>query len=226
MENSVQTSSPLRAPRLELHLSPTSRASALTRTSKDGAGLLAVRKSEERFKSDLRDKEGEIATLRSSVLAGSANRQGLLDKRRFEAVEKVWHDVNDLARLKELSSRIAMLNIKAVAKEASDPKMQSFLSTIGAGTPDLADFKNAARDEQPFLPELAWAYFTAYKTILHANFALYRVLKIGLDDVDKYLSKEQVSKILKAVLPHRSQFIDDREMGHTIICWTRLRAVY
>jgi len=123
------------------------------------------------------------------------------------------HDVNDLARLKELSSRIAMLNIKAVAKEASDPKMQSFLSTIGAGTPDLADFKNAARDEQPFLPELAWAYFTAYKTILHANFALYRVLKIGLDDVDKYLSKEQVSKILKAVLPHRSQFIDDREMG-------------
>ncbi|MFH0303609.1 hypothetical protein AAFX91_42265, partial [Bradyrhizobium sp. 31Argb] len=48
------------------------------------------RKSEEMLKSELRDKEAEIASLRSNVLAGSASRQALLDKRRFEAVEKIW----------------------------------------------------------------------------------------------------------------------------------------
>ena len=49
-----------------------------------------LRKNEERFKSGLRDREAEIATLRNNVLAGSAGRQTLVDKRGFEAVEKVW----------------------------------------------------------------------------------------------------------------------------------------
>jgi hypothetical protein len=59
-----------------------------------------LRKNEESFKSDLRDKEAEISTLRTNILSGSAGRQALLDKRRFEAVEKVWANVNDLAQLR------------------------------------------------------------------------------------------------------------------------------
>jgi hypothetical protein len=43
-----------------------------------------LRKNEERFKSDLREKEAEISTLRNSVLSGSTSRQALLDKRRFK----------------------------------------------------------------------------------------------------------------------------------------------
>jgi hypothetical protein len=39
-----------------------------------------LRKNEERFKSELRDKEAEIATLRNSVLSGSANRQNFWAK--------------------------------------------------------------------------------------------------------------------------------------------------
>jgi hypothetical protein len=38
-----------------------------------------LRKNEERVKSDLRNKEDEISTLRNSVLSGSAGRQALLD---------------------------------------------------------------------------------------------------------------------------------------------------
>jgi hypothetical protein len=55
-----------------------------------------LRESEERLKSTLRDRENEIALLRNTVLAGSANRQSLLDKRRFEAVERVWTAVNPI----------------------------------------------------------------------------------------------------------------------------------
>jgi hypothetical protein len=47
------------------------------------------RASEERLKSDLRNKESEIDLLRANVLSGRASRQQLLDKRRFEAVERV-----------------------------------------------------------------------------------------------------------------------------------------
>jgi hypothetical protein len=170
-----------------------------------------LRQSEERFKSDLRDKEAEIATLRSNVLAGSASRQALLDKRRFEAVEKVWSAVNDFAQLKALSSTMALLNFKAIAKEANNPKMQQFLSIIGAGTPDPAKIKNVARDERPFLPELAWAYFNAYTMILMGSFLRYKVLTIGIDDPENLLKADGVKSILKAALPHHTKWIDESD---------------
>jgi hypothetical protein len=172
-----------------------------------------LRKNEESFKSDLRDKEAEIATLRDSVLSGSAGRQALLDKRRFEAVEKVWTAVNDLAKLKGLSASMALLNYKVVAKEASNPKMQQFLAIIGSSAPDFDSLKNVARDEQPFLPELAWAYFAAYTTILYGSLALFSVLKIGLDGADKYLSYDATRNILMAALPHQKKFIEENEPG-------------
>jgi hypothetical protein len=57
----------------------------------------------ERLRAELREKEAEISALRNTVLSGSANRQSLLDKRRFEAVEKVWAAVNDLGELQGTS---------------------------------------------------------------------------------------------------------------------------
>jgi hypothetical protein len=170
-----------------------------------------LRKNEEQFKSELRGNENEISILRSSVLAGSTSRQSLLDKRRFEAVEKVWTAVNDLAQLKMLSGLMAILNFKEVAKEASDPRIQEFLAMIGAGAPDIKNVKNIARDEQPFLPDLAWAYFNAYSTILFGSLLRYSVLKIGLDDASKLLKEDGTRRILKAALPEFSKFIDENE---------------
>lgn len=169
------------------------------------------RASEERLKSNLRDRESEIATLRNTVLVGSAGRQSLLDKRRFESVERVWTAVNDMGRLKHLSSFMALLNIKEVSKRANDPKMQQFLAMMGSGAPDIGEIKNVARDERPFLPELAWAYFSAFQTILNGNLALFKVMQIGVDDPDKVLTRDGLKKILKATLPHQSQWIDSTE---------------
>lgn len=172
-----------------------------------------LRKTEERFKSDLRDREAEIAGLRNAVLSGSAGRQALLDKRRFEAVEKVWTAVNNLAVLKPLSATMALLNFKAVAEEVNDPRMQTFLSVIGASAPDPQKLQNLARDEQPYLSELAWAYFSAYTTILYGSHLRYLILKAGVEKADKFLTNEGAKKILKAALPHQTQFIDENEPG-------------
>jgi len=169
-----------------------------------------LRKNEERFKSELRDKEAEIAALRNSILAGSVSRQSLLDKRRFEAVEKLWTAVNDLAQLKPLSSIMAIVNFKEAAKDANHPKMQQFLSMIDHVAPDVKNLKkNIARDEQPFLPELAWAYFIAYKTILYGSFMRFSALKFAVPD--RYLTNVATKRILTAALPHQSNFIDENE---------------
>jgi hypothetical protein len=173
-----------------------------------------LRLSEERFKSDLREKENEITALRNSVLAGSASRQTLLDKKRFEAVQTVWTAVNDLAQLKGLSSFMAILKFEAVGKEASDPKMQNALAAFGGMVPNDAEkLMNVARNERPFLPELTWAYFSAYSLILYSALARYKILRIGLDDAGKYIKHDGLREVLKAALPHQSEWIDKSDPG-------------
>jgi len=170
-----------------------------------------LRKAEELFKSELRDREAEIAALRNTLLAGSGARQALLDKRRFDAVEKVWTSVNELAQLKVLASSMANLNFSEVAKRINDPKIRDFVKAIGSVAPDLKSIKNPARDERPFLPELAWAYYQAYNAILHSSYAHYSVLNAGVPEPEKLLSTAATKKMLKAVLPHRSEFVDSQE---------------
>jgi hypothetical protein len=172
-----------------------------------------LRRSEERFKSDLRDKEDEISALRNSLLGGSASRRALLDKRRFEAVERVWTAANDVgAQLKGLSGWMSVLNYKVLAKEVSNPKVQKFLSDIGTTAPELEQIKDVARDERPYLPELAWAYFSAYSMILKTVHARYMVLRTGVPELaEKFLSADALKKILKATLPHCSDWIDENE---------------
>jgi hypothetical protein len=172
-----------------------------------------LHQTEEQFKSELRDKEAEITALRNTILAGSASRQALLDKRRFEAVEKVWTAINDFKQLKALSSMMAVMKFDAVAKEVGDPRIQKFLEVIGTSAPDMQKFKNAARDERPFLPEPAWAYFAAYTQILYANFARFTILKGGWENPQRIFNSESLKAILKATLPHQSKYIDENDPG-------------
>jgi hypothetical protein len=106
---------------------------------------------------------------------------------------------------------MAVLKFKEVAAEVKDPKMQSFLATLEKAAPDLKGFTNVARDEQPFISEIAWAYFSAYSTILLGSAMRLQVLRSGISDPERLLTSEPVKKILKAALPQMSKFIDDHE---------------
>jgi hypothetical protein len=170
-----------------------------------------LRKNEERFKSDLRDKEAEISTLRNSVLSGSANRQSLLDKRQFEAVERVWANVNDLAPYKMVAAMMAKLDMKKIATQFSDQDLRKFVDVVEKVAPNIKELKNAARDEQPFVTDLAWAYFSAYRTIVMNNLLILQVLKLGMRDLDKLFEGQTIQKLLKAAVPHHSEFIEKYE---------------
>lgn len=167
-----------------------------------------LRESEEKLKSRLRDRESEIATLRDTILAGSSARQTLVDKRRFDAVERIWTAVNDMARLKHISGMMALLKVEEVAKEIRDPRMKQVLAMLGAGAPAIDELKNVARDERPFVPELAWAYFSAYSSVLYGNYMLFKMLETGADEPTKFLKRDGNKDILKAALPHQSEWID------------------
>src|SRR5215471_435493 len=82
-------------------------------------------------KSDLRTKEAEISALREGVLSGRANRQALLDKRRLEAVEKIWASVIALGPAKVVSAKMSIINYDVVAKRIStDPKLREAMELL------------------------------------------------------------------------------------------------
>jgi hypothetical protein len=89
----------------------------------------------EQIRADLRVKESEISALQNAVFAGSANRQSLIDKRRFEAVEKVWSTVNELAQFKMIACIMAVVNFNSMSKQARDPNLQKLLETIAEWRP-------------------------------------------------------------------------------------------
>jgi hypothetical protein len=169
-----------------------------------------LRRSEEGFKSELRLKENEISALREGILSGRAQRQLLLNKRRLDAVERVWTAINELAPFKGVSAFMAVINFDEAAKEAPrDPKIRQFFEVISrTQVPDITNFKNSARDEQPFVSQLAWAYFSAYQMIVLSSYMRAKILELGLDNPGKFLNNDNMKNILKAALPHQSEFID------------------
>ncbi len=166
------------------------------------------REKEEKIRSQLREREAEISALRAAVLNGSANRQSLLDSRRLEAVERIWIAVNNLSKLKWLSSIVAILNLETVAKHSTDPKVQRFLTTFGQNAPTIDELKDDARNERPFVSDAAWAYYSAFNAILIGNYMLYNILKLGISDPLSLIKPDGSKDILKAALPHRSEYIE------------------
>jgi hypothetical protein len=72
-----------------------------------------LRRSEEELKSGLRTQETEISTLREGVLSGRNQRQALLEKRRFDAIERVWQALVALGPYKSLSATMAVVDFDA-----------------------------------------------------------------------------------------------------------------
>jgi hypothetical protein len=68
-------------------------------------------------------------------------------------------------------------------------------------------------NERPFLPELAWAYFSAFQTVLMANFIVFKCLQNGNADLLS-LNRDYPKKILKVTLPERSEWIDSNKPEH------------
>ena len=173
-------------------------------------------KQAEKFTSQLRAKETEIAALRDGVLSGRANRQALLDKRRLEAVERIWSAVVDLAPFKNVSAMMASIKFDAAAKRAPhDAKLRMLFEIILQPVSGTEFPTSSAQKEMPFISPMAWAYFSAYQTIVGFAFAQAKMLELGVGDAGKLLNSDGVKKLLKTALPHQAGKIDAHDVSMT-----------
>jgi hypothetical protein len=171
-----------------------------------------LRGTEERLKSDLRLKESEISALRDGVLSGRAQRQALLDKRRMDAVERVWATVMALTPYRIVASMMFSLNLKEAIEEAPRHAGVRKLAEFIAKLPPDFKLENVARNERPFVSPMAWAYFSAFQTLLLTIYIQAKALEVGLKNSDKFINVDKTRDMLKKALPHQANLIDQWDL--------------
>jgi hypothetical protein len=170
-----------------------------------------LRRSEEIWKGELRVAEAETAALRDSILSGRGQRQALLDKRRIEAVERLWGYVGELAPFRALAMTLAVFKLAEAAKLAStDPRIQKMMDDLTKSmAPEKLGQTGNASNERPFLSPLAWAYFSAYVTVIAFYFAYGKLIAVGLEGGDRLIDEDNLRKTLVAALPAYREFIEE-----------------
>lgn len=171
----------------------------------------------ENLRSELREREAEIAALRSGALSGLAQRRALLDKRRIEAVDRFWAAFVALAPYRAAVIYTSIMKIDAIATEIGrNEKLQAFFKMMEKTYPELPKNANPAKLEQPYLSPLAWAYFSAYQTAMVSAYAVIKFLALG-ESPAKLLKLEGPRDLLKVTLPDWSDYIDKWGMNEHLL---------
>ncbi len=171
-----------------------------------------LRTEEESYKQALRRQEETINALRSGALSGMVSRNTMLDKRKLEAVERLWAAVSDLAPHYGLAKMTEPLNFETLleASEWSKPdseKIREFAEMMlnSAGLLDWK-FDRTPDRERPFLTPMAWALFSAYRSALSYPLARMNVIRTGAGK-NLLADPKPVLDVIAAALPDKTEFI-------------------
>ena len=147
-----------------------------------------LRASEERLNSELRAKETEISALRDGILGGRAQRQALIDRRRLEAVERIWTRVSTtLGAYKTVASWMSVVKFDAIAEVTpTNAGARQMFEAMLAHIPEDDGKVNNVNPERIFVSPLAWAYFSAYHTMMYTWYASAKVLAMGIETPTRY----------------------------------------
>ena len=165
------------------------------------------REKENAFEADLRLKENEILDLRSGAMTAMISRQMALDKRRLEAIDQLWSSMIALSGARNISSLMAGVNFDTAAEEATrNPKVREAFTMMNSAFDHKKLDLNGAEKARPFVSPMAWALFSAYRAIAMQAVVKLQIIKVGIGA--DLLEKDAVSNLVKAALPHRSEFIN------------------
>lgn len=167
------------------------------------------------LRSELNAKEAQIESLRSGAMSGLITRQGALYQRKLEAIDQIWSAVKELDKAKHISSTMGILEFETCAKEsATNPNFRTFMDTVGGSFDPKSLNLSGAALARPFITPLAWAYYSAFSAVIMSAVMKMQVLKVGVDNAEKYLNSEYPNKLLKTVLPSKSEYIEKH--GHSV----------
>lgn len=165
------------------------------------------------LKADLRTKELQLESLKSTALSGISHRQSALFEKQVQAIEVLWSQVIDFLPAKGVAQSLAVIKFDSALKISSeDVNAREMFEMIGSKV-DLTSVNiKESQKVRPFLSPIAWAYFSAYTTILGHAVLKSHLLKKGLNYPD-IANGQSFKKVLITALPHQKDYIDKVDSG-------------
>lgn len=166
----------------------------------------------ETIKSELVRKNGELESLRSTVLQVVSGNQAHLSTRRLVAIDQVIRSMQALKENAMLVQTLAVLKLDYLLEHAGDAKVANFLETIGR--PHAAITESLARSREaelsrPFISPWAWALYSAYSGVITHEIARMAAIRAG-QDPSKLITTEKMIAVLRTALPDMAAQIDQQ----------------
>lgn len=160
-----------------------------------------LRESEEKFKAQIREKEGEIAALRNGALSALTSRHAALDKRRLEAFDELWGAFVTLGPALGLAVNMEFFEVELVAERAeSEPKIQQLFKELGSEFDIKALDRSAANKARPHVSPMTWAVYSTIYAVAMNGYIQWMVLKGGLGR-SVLPNADAISKLIVSILP-------------------------
>ncbi|MDO6545495.1 hypothetical protein [Photobacterium sanguinicancri] len=165
------------------------------------------------FKADLRAKELQLESIKTTALSGITHRQSLLFEKQVYAIEVLWSQVIDLLPVKGAAQNLAIIEFDSALKLASKNSDARDMFEMIASNIDVTSVDTKETHKvRPFISPLAWAYFSAYSAILgHAALKMH-MLKNGLD-YPAIFNDEKLKEVISTALPHQTEYIEKVNSG-------------
>lgn len=162
-----------------------------------------LRQSEESLKAIVREKEAEIHALRENTMSALATRRVAFEKRRMDACDHVWEQASDLQKFYGLVTVISAINGEQTRQRAQiDAAFREQIRQLTSTFKEEEFSKVAGSSAQPYLSDLAWALFDAYKTVIGYAFIQRLMLVNGLEA--NVLNAQPLARLLITALPNEA----------------------
>jgi hypothetical protein len=156
------------------------------------------------FKEKLAEDTRRSEAVRNAGFAAQLAQRNLLASKRVEAAQGLWEGVLEARKGISVASYLEILKVEEVAKEAHDPRVQSFLNTIASGEVMSDDYSSKLASYakyQPFVSPTAWALYAAYSTVIGISIAKIKMLQIGYDPERFLKNSHWVAVLVEALSP-------------------------
>jgi hypothetical protein len=169
-----------------------------------------LKQAERRIEAQLREKESEIRVLREGALSQLAQRHIVLDKRRIEAAERIWVAAMSFGAAKPTVVLVSMVKFApSLAEAEKNPQFRRTFETC-IDKDDFAQLGKGADNERPFLSDIAWALYQAYRAAIAYAVLKGEMLKKGLN-FPHLIDSAPVIRAAKEALPHRAAYIEEHQ---------------
>lgn len=162
----------------------------------------------DQFRAELHEEKANMAAVRDSVLSGRMSRQTIVDQRRFDAIDELWHCVRDFDRLALAPRYLEVIKIDSVFDVIDqEPSLHTFFEFIAKGMPENAEMKRGSNLLDHYIPAEIKGLYLLYAQIVLMCWSIVQAGRMGFD-ARKFLNLESMNDDVKKHLPYCSEFIE------------------